>query len=761
MAIGVVYTSNKGLRQIEGKSGITIEDSEARGNFSGKFSGSLTTLVDGSPFIVAGTGMTSVTSSLGSVTLYGLGGGTSIFTGSNGVDYHTPFNVEVQGILEASGGISGSLTKLTDGTSYMLAGPNMTVSTGSSGAVTLESHGIGNCIDVDLTYGDDATGAVGRGPFRTITGAIDHINAFALTGTLIRVMPGVHNLTHEITIPATTAIRGASIQTTTIQMLNVTGSTTLVTMGSNTRLEDVNIKLTSTQECDLIGIRCPTDTGTTSKLRTAVVTVDNSSVHVTSSTNVYAVMTDGTTTSRDDAFSFNFARAITFNVLSNGSGSKAVLFQPTSSSGNHISLRDVNMYVAKPTDLTSVGTYVGILTNDEQSLVIVRSTSISSPVHTSAKTNADVKIITTNNVTLSGTQTLQSVALIANDRVLTTAQSSAINNGIWSVNSGAWSRAADLPVGSNASGVWVFVASGTFKRENWLCISNPATVGTDSLEWIKSFTGADIHVPVMALYTGSVPSGTRPAQGSYYPSTDDRILLIEASDAKNNGCWSYNPLGSWTRSLDMSAGSNSLNAYVRVVGGDRSDTAWLCTTTGTVGTSNLTFAQRRFAADVLQPHTNESNSDVGVQIGPGTDLLGGTVGGRSFTPSVYPTTLNFGLNGNITPGTFYLWPGVQTSADSTQVFWRARHKTIVYGIAISVRTTPGVDTVKVIVLKSISGRAGSAVPTLMSASITNGTYVAENNNVSVEFEQGTYLALQVVSDGSVVALDLTAQISMF
>ena len=64
-----------------------------------------------------------------------------------------------------SGNMSGSLTRLTDGTSYIIAGSGMTVTTGSTGAITVAStipSGFataifGTGIDGDLTVADGAT----------------------------------------------------------------------------------------------------------------------------------------------------------------------------------------------------------------------------------------------------------------------------------------------------------------------------------------------------------------------------------------------------------------------------------------------------------------------------------------------------------------------------------------------------------------------------------------------------------------------------
>jgi len=53
--------------------------------------------------------------------------GTAVFGG----------DVYASGALEAGCGISGSLTKLTDGSSYLIAGDNIEIATGSSGAITI------------------------------------------------------------------------------------------------------------------------------------------------------------------------------------------------------------------------------------------------------------------------------------------------------------------------------------------------------------------------------------------------------------------------------------------------------------------------------------------------------------------------------------------------------------------------------------------------------------------------------------------------
>jgi hypothetical protein len=55
-----------------------------------------------------------------------------------------------------------------------------------------------------------------------------------------------------------------------------------------------------------------------------------------------------------------------------------------------------------------------------------------------------VRVATTANITLSGLQTIDGIALSANDRVLVKDQSLAENNGIYLASAGAWSRSLDF-----------------------------------------------------------------------------------------------------------------------------------------------------------------------------------------------------------------------------------------------------------------------------------------------------------------------------
>lgn len=101
------------------------------------------------------------------------------------------------------------------------------------------------------------------------------------------------------------------------------------------------------------------------------------------------------------------------------------------------------------------------------------------------------RVGTTANITLSGTQTIDGVAVIAGDRVLVKNQSSAAENGIYVVAAGSWSRAADADTWSELVGAFTFVEEGTVNdNSGWVCTSpQGGTLGVTAVTW-EQFSGA-------------------------------------------------------------------------------------------------------------------------------------------------------------------------------------------------------------------------------------------------------------------------------
>lgn len=98
-----------------------------------------------------------------------------------------------------------------------------------------------------------------------------------------------------------------------------------------------------------------------------------------------------------------------------------------------------------------------------------------------------VKAAADSNITLSGTQTVDGVSLVAGDRVLVFGQSTAANNGIYVVAAGAWSRATDADSSAKLVNAIVAVLQGTTYKGSILQIWGwvaTNTLGTTSMSWV-------------------------------------------------------------------------------------------------------------------------------------------------------------------------------------------------------------------------------------------------------------------------------------
>ena len=102
------------------------------------------------------------------------------------------------------------------------------------------------------------------------------------------------------------------------------------------------------------------------------------------------------------------------------------------------------------------------------------------------------KVATTANITLSGTQTIDGVAVSADERVLVKNQSTASENGIYDCKAGAWARSSDFDSNTEVtSGAFTFVEQGTVNADAGFVLTTDGsiTVGTTGLAFTQ-FSGA-------------------------------------------------------------------------------------------------------------------------------------------------------------------------------------------------------------------------------------------------------------------------------
>ena len=118
------------------------------------------------------------------------------------------------------------------------------------------------------------------------------------------------------------------------------------------------------------------------------------------------------------------------------------------------------------------------------------------------------------NLTLSGTQTIDGVAVVAGDRVLVKDQTTASQNGIYVVAAGAWTRASDFdgnPGNEVTAGAYTYVAEGTVNAGMGyvLTTATAITLGTTALSFTKISSTVTPTVPYdVATFVSGKPGAS-------------------------------------------------------------------------------------------------------------------------------------------------------------------------------------------------------------------------------------------------------------
>ncbi len=131
-----------------------------------------------------------------------------------------------------------------------------------------------------------------------------------------------------------------------------------------------------------------------------------------------------------------------------------------------------------------------------------------------------------SNITLSGAQTVNGVAVVTGNRVLVTAQTDPVENGIYVVDSSDWERAADFDGNRDiVKGTTVTVATETAGRDPYYQVStdNPITIGVTAI----NFTAVD---ETLAIKDGTTEPTTLTGYAQIFVDTADGDLKVKFSD---------------------------------------------------------------------------------------------------------------------------------------------------------------------------------------------------------------------------------------
>jgi len=150
---------------------------------------------------------------------------------------------------------------------------------------------------------------------------------------------------------------------------------------------------------------------------------------------------------------------------------------------------------------------------------------------------AQVRAATTADVTLSGEQTVDDVALVSGDRVLVKSQADPTENGIYVVSAGAWSRSLDADTFAELVNATTFVDLGTINGSiTFFCDSPPGgTLGVDPVDWIVfssasgTVTSVGLSMPTGFQVTGSPVTTSGTLAVSYVTQTANSVFAGPAT----------------------------------------------------------------------------------------------------------------------------------------------------------------------------------------------------------------------------------------
>lgn len=153
------------------------------------------------------------------------------------------------------------------------------------------------------------------------------------------------------------------------------------------------------------------------------------------------------------------------------------------------------------------------------------------------------RTLANSNLTLSGTQTVDSIALSVGDYVLCYSQTNTAQNGPWVVQAGAWTRPPDFDTSAKAvtGATWRMLAGTWQNQEYYLSTTGDITLGTTGLAFARGqpnvvaggiagfMTGAQatsLNNLVSGIVTNTVQANT-----SYTVLSTDMGKIIECTNA--------------------------------------------------------------------------------------------------------------------------------------------------------------------------------------------------------------------------------------
>ena len=440
-----------------------------------------------------------------------------------GGKYFTDMLDQTPGTLTASSAIvvdsNSKINNLNVGNNTITGSSNTVSSTDTNGNIVLTPNGTGKLV-LNNPYINGTTDTLAEYIYDTVGGAVTQGNGITVT-------PSDGSNTTTISIDTAVTVDLNTAQTLTNKTINLTSNTLVATSAQlATALTDetgtgvVVFSNTPTLVTPVLGVATATSinkvtittpaTGSTLTIADGkTLTASNTLTFTGTDASSVAFSAGGTVAYVADKLSVFAATSSSelAGVISDETGTGALVFANTptlvtpvlgAATATSITATSGNMVInaaAGNNNVNLVPTGTGTVDVGSKRITSLAEPTADSDAATkyyvdAARSGLDiknsVKVATTANITLSNTQTIDGVALSVGDRVLVKDQSSAVQNGVYVVASGSWTRAtdADAPAELNP-GTFVFVEQGTVNSDTGFVVTSDGalTIGTDAINW--------------------------------------------------------------------------------------------------------------------------------------------------------------------------------------------------------------------------------------------------------------------------------------
>jgi phage-related tail fiber protein len=377
---------------------------------------------------------------------------------------------------------------------------------------------------------------------------------------------------------------------------------------------------------------------------------------------------------------------------------------------------------------------------------------------------ASCVVATTANITLSGTQTIDGIALSVGDRVLVKDQTSQANNGIYLVASSTWTRTTDANTWDELVAAFTFIEKGTTQANNGYIstITAGGTLGTTAVTFAQFSGAGQITAGAGLTKTGNTLDVGTASSGRIVVNSDNIDLAatgVTAGTYKSVTADAYGRITAGTNPTTLS-GFGITDTYTSA----QIDTLFGSTSSAATSAAAAATSASNAATSATNASTSAGNASSSATAAAASATSAANtydafddryLGSKSTAPSVDNdgnALLTGALYWNTATNTLYVWTGSTwtQAAFTASGFLTAANNLSDVASASTARTNLGLATVAATGAYSDLSGTPSANSLLPSQTGNSGKYLTTNgttpswSTVSAGVSQGKVVVLSMV-----------------